>query len=80
MAQLIIRQLDDSVMARLRERATASGRSLEDEVRTILAAACADSTVIIARLRKRLAAYRGRRFTDSRDIVRRMRDERATRL
>lgn len=76
MAQLTIRQLDDTVAARLRERAAAAGRSMEHEVREILTAACADPSIVVARLEERLASYRGRRLTDSAEIVRKMRDDR----
>ena len=36
MAQLVVRNLDEAVKARLRRRAAAHGRSMEDEVRAIL--------------------------------------------
>lgn len=36
MAQLIVRQLPDEVVARLKRRAAAAGRSAEEEHRTIL--------------------------------------------
>ena len=36
MAQLVVRNLDDEVKAKLRRRATAHGRSMEEEVRAIL--------------------------------------------
>ncbi|MDR0577333.1 MAG: DNA-binding protein [Candidatus Accumulibacter sp.] len=39
MTQLVLRNLDDSLVERLRERAAAHGRSLEAEHRAILAAA-----------------------------------------
>ena len=42
MASLTVRQLDDRLKARLRLRAAKHGRSVEDEVRTILRAAAAD--------------------------------------
>jgi len=35
-AQLLVRQLDDDVAARLKQRAKRHGRSMEDEVRHIL--------------------------------------------
>ena len=43
MAQLIVRNLDESVKEKLRRRAARRGRSLEAEVRDILAAAVAGS-------------------------------------
>jgi phosphopantothenoylcysteine decarboxylase/phosphopantothenate--cysteine ligase len=42
MASLTVRQLDDKLKARLRLRAARNGRSVEDEVRTILRSAAAD--------------------------------------
>jgi len=36
MAQLVVRNLDDRVKARLRKRAERNGRSMEEEVRVIL--------------------------------------------
>ncbi len=39
LAQLVVRNLDEDVKRRLRERATRRGRSLEEEVREILRAA-----------------------------------------
>jgi antitoxin FitA len=77
MAQLTVRQLDDVVAARLRERAAAAGHSMEQEVRDILTAACANPEVVLARLRSRLASYGDRRFGDSGELVRAMRDERS---
>jgi len=43
MASLIVRQLDERLKKRLRLRAAKSGRSVEDEVRTILRAAAEES-------------------------------------
>jgi phosphopantothenoylcysteine decarboxylase/phosphopantothenate--cysteine ligase len=42
MASLTVRQLDDALKAQLRLRAARNGRSVEDEVRTILRSAAAD--------------------------------------
>ena len=44
MATLTVRRLDDDVKTRLRVRAAGNGRSLEEEVRHILARAVADPT------------------------------------
>jgi plasmid stability protein len=41
MAQLVVRNLDEQVKMRLRARAAAHGRSMEEEARVILAAAVA---------------------------------------
>jgi phosphopantothenoylcysteine decarboxylase / phosphopantothenate---cysteine ligase len=43
MASLTVRQLDDELKKRLRLRAARAGRSMEDEIRTILRAAAEDS-------------------------------------
>src|SRR5664280_1581683 len=43
MASITIRQLDEALKKRLRMRAAKSGRSVEDEVRTILRAAAAET-------------------------------------
>jgi plasmid stability protein len=66
MAQVLIRELDEDVVARLKERAQRNGRSLEAELRGILEQAApadfATARSLAARLRRRLA---GRTFTDS---------------
>ena len=76
MARIIIRHLDDAVVARLHERAAAAGRSMEQEVREILTSVCADPEAIVSRLRQRQKSYGGRVFSDSAEIVRQMRDDR----
>jgi antitoxin FitA len=66
MAQVLIRELDDDLVTRLKERAQRNGRSLEAELRGILEQAApanfADARLLAARLRRRLA---GRTFADS---------------
>jgi len=60
MAQLLIRNLDDDVKARLRDRARKHGRSTEDEVREILRNALRDEAQASEPLGKRLRAiFRG---------------------
>ena len=44
MASITIRQLDESLKQQLRLRAASHGRSMEDEVRTILRTAAAGAT------------------------------------
>jgi plasmid stability protein len=39
MAQILVRELDESVVKRLKSRAKANGRSMESEIRVILEAA-----------------------------------------
>ena len=77
MARLTIRHLNDVVAARLRKRAAGAGRSLEQEVREILTAACADPEAVLAGPEARLASCGDRRFSDSGELVRAMRDERS---
>jgi plasmid stability protein len=56
MAQLLVRNVSDTVKERLRRRASSNGRSLESEVREILTEASVSSkTVVKGRLGTRLA-------------------------
>jgi len=60
MPQLIIRNLEESVRARLRLRAKRNGRSIEEEIREILCDAVRDEDSSVtaplgSRLRKRFA-------------------------
>ena len=60
MGQLLVRHLDDRVKEKLRRRAARRGRSLEAEVRDILAAAVAAPETAESRVGSRIAA----RFAD----------------
>ena len=75
MAQVIIRNLDEEIVRRLKERARRQGRSLEGELREILAAAARRD---MAALRERAAAmrarYEGTPQTDSALLLREDRD------
>lgn len=76
MAQVLVRQLDDEVVDRLKRRAKEHGRSLQSEVRTILEDAVPDyegAWKRIDALRKRLKKS-GRPFSDSTDLIREDRD------
>jgi plasmid stability protein len=74
-AQVVIRNIDDEAIQRLKARAARKGRSLEHELRTIItAAAVAERSEFRARaaqLRQQLA---GRRHSDSTELIRRDRD------
>ncbi len=75
MAQVIIRNIDDAAIQRLKSRAARKGISLERELRTILTqAARVDRTDFV----KRAAAFRrklaGRRHSDSTALIRTDRD------
>ena len=73
MAQVLVRQLDTNVVARLKKRAKEHGRSLQSEVKTILEEAVPDYEAAWKRIegfRKRLGKSR-RIFSDSADQIRR---------
>jgi plasmid stability protein len=59
MAQLVVRNLDENVKRRLRERAARRGRSMEEEVRDILRIATQEDGPVVEPLGTRIA----RRFT-----------------
>ena len=76
MAQVLVRQLDDKVVDRLKKRAKEHGRSLQSEVKTILEDAVPDyerAWKRIDSLRLRLKRS-SRKFTNSADLIREDRD------
>ena len=77
MGQVLIRNVDDAVIAALRARAAARGLSLEAELRDVLARAAghprADLAVEFAGVRA-MTPKRRRRLAE--DLVREVRDER----
>lgn len=56
MAQIVVRNLDETVKARLKRRATLHGRSMEEEVRQILGNAAKESGKTSQGLGTRIAA------------------------
>ena len=56
MAQVIVRQLEEDVKARLKRRAQRHGRSMEEEVREILRNAAREESRPITALGSRIAA------------------------
>lgn len=77
MAQVLIRQLDERVVAILREQARARGVSLEQSLRELLTAAARQSSVVqqrLAELRQQTPAL-GRQLAVD-DLIREGRDER----
>lgn len=75
MSALTIRNLDDSLKTRLRLRAAARNRSMEEEVRQILRAALAEPVPAVtdlgSRIRARFAGLRGVELAlDEREPVR----------
>jgi plasmid stability protein len=75
MAQVIIRNIDDAAIRRLKSRAARKGISLERELRTIVTeAARADRSDFVARAATFRRKLRGRRHSDSTALIRRDRD------
>jgi plasmid stability protein len=77
MASLVIPNLDETLLARLRERALGHGRTPEVEARVILQEALhpvpANAWAEVNAIRERLAAS-GRSFGDSAELLREDRD------
>lgn len=67
MGQVLIRQLSDETVARLKERAKRHGRSLENELREILTEAVLEPREEIDRIRQ---AFGAKRYSDSSDLIR----------
>jgi plasmid stability protein len=74
MAQILVRNLDETLVKRLKHRAKADGRSLQSEVRAILERAVMAPVVqmktarsLVERLRRKL---KGRPFPDSVKLIR----------
>lgn len=64
MAQFVVRQIEESVKARLKRRAERHGRSMEEEVREILRNAAKEENSPITKLGSRIAArFRGTGLT-----------------
>jgi plasmid stability protein len=65
MAQVVVRQLEEEVKARLKRRAERHGRSMEEEVREILRNAAREEGRPLARLGSRIAArFKGGGLTE----------------
>ena len=67
MGQVLVRQIPDETIERLKAKAARHGRSLEAELRVILEHAVADPKEEILKLREALG---GKRLPDSSDLVR----------
>ena len=74
MGQLLVRGLDDTLIATLRQRAARHGRSVEAEHRAILERALAPEMESFAAAAARLRARTPPQTSDSADIVRQDRD------
>lgn len=77
MAQLLVRDVPDKIVAALKKRAKQHGRSAEAEHRAILEQTLKPSAEDFwERAAKFREATRGRIFTDSAELIRQARDER----
>lgn len=71
MAQVLIRDLENTVVDKLKERAKSRGRSLEAELRLILEQAAQDTRQQgLAELKQVRALFAGRTFSDSAEMLR----------
>ena len=76
MAQILVRNLDNNVVARLKKRAQKEGRSLQSEVRVILEqAAQADMEHALELANAVRGKFMGRKFQDSTELIREDRDQ-----
>ena len=80
MAQILVRGLDDALVARLKERAKLNHRSLQSEVKAILEEAAAMATkpeaLAIVDKWQRYWEEKGKTFSDSAELIREDRDRR----
>ena len=79
MAQILVRNLDEDTVKKLKNRAKNNGRSLQAEVKMILEQASGEEgTVDMETAKKMLAEFRerfkGRKFPDSVELIREDRD------
>lgn len=78
MAQILVRNLDEEVVKRLKERAKKEGRSLQSEVKVILEQAL-NTQMVDMKTARRLVdeireKFKGRKFPDSVELIREDRD------
>jgi antitoxin FitA len=71
-AQLLVRDLDDAVLIRLKERAHRNGRSLDAELRAVLEDAASQYTrsEALAVFRSWQLRFADRSFSDSAELIR----------
>jgi plasmid stability protein len=74
MAQILVRNLDDAVVDRLKLRAKAKGTSLEQEARTILTEASGMSRAEVVERLKAFRAMQKPNRTRAADLIREDRD------
>ncbi len=80
MAQILVRDLDDEVVDKLKERAKSAGRSLQSEVKRILEQAAeqrqVDREAALKRILELRRRFKGVKFPDSAELIRQERDAR----
>ncbi len=74
MAQVLVRDLPDDVVERLRQRAQVRGESLEAHLRAVLADASCASREEFLEFARGMRERSGPQTTDSTDIIREARD------
>jgi len=78
MGQILVRNMDEEVIERLKKRAKHDGRSLQAEAKLILEKAAYAPTVDMAEARKISEEFRrrfkGRKFPDTVELIREDRD------
>ena len=78
MAQILVRNMDEDVIERLKKRAKEDGRSLQTEVKSILEKAAYEPKVDMETARKISEEFRrrfkGRKFPDTVELIREDRD------
>jgi plasmid stability protein len=79
MSQILVRNINPRTLRRLKKRAAAGGRSLQNEVKTILDRAAQekeplDPAAALALADRVRGLFRGRKFSDSTPLVREDRD------
>jgi len=75
MAQVLIRNIDDEVIERLKTKAAANKQSLEQSLRELLSkAAKPDRKELVERMRQCRQLTRGRNLPDATDLIREDRD------
>ena len=78
MAQILVRNLDEKVVRRLKRRAKAGGRSLQGEAKSILEQAAEqpkpDRRAFLRMVDKFRESFKGRQFSDSTELIREDRD------
>jgi len=74
MPQILVRDLDKKTVASLKRRARRKGSSLQSEVKLILADAAkeesSDPEAVIRKLERFRARFKGRKFSDSAELIR----------